>query len=166
MIRLTIINTIITIIFIKKITIIVEIFRVVCHFVWNFCQVNQFLKSSEVTCIREMFITLQILNNVLNPYLRHFGNVMERYLWTKNPQSHYWFWWRHMSIKNFYFMLIWNLLSCTNCTPLGLITWRHYPEISCDEHKCTWKPENMVERHLWTKNPQLFFTRIIFTELF
>ena len=66
----------------------------------------------------------------------------------------------------FYFMLIWNLLSSTNCSPLGLITWRHYPEISCDEHKCTWKPGNMVERHLWTKNPQLFFTRKIFAELF
>ena len=58
--------------------------------------------------------------------------------------------------KNFYFILIWNLLSSTNCMPLGLITWRHHPEISCDEHKCTWKPGNMVERHLWTKHPQLF----------
>ena len=102
----------------------------------------------------------------LNPYLRHFGNVRERHLWTKNPQSHFWFWWRHTSIKIFYFMLIWNLLSSTNCTPLGLITWRHYPEISCDEHKCTRKPGNMVERHLWTKNPLLFFTRKIFAELF
>ena len=27
----------------------------------------------------------------INPYLRHFGNVMERHLWTKNPQSHFWF---------------------------------------------------------------------------
>ena len=27
----------------------------------------------------------------LNPYLRLFGNVMERHLWTKNPQSHFWF---------------------------------------------------------------------------
>ena len=101
-----------------------------------------------------------------NPYLRHFGNVVERLLWTKNPQLHFRFWWRHPSMKIFYFMLIWNLLSSTNCTPLGLITWRHYPEISCDEHKCTWKPGNMVERHLWTKNPQLFFTRIIYAELF
>ena len=24
-----------------------------------------------------------------NPYLRHFGNVMKRHLWTKNPQSHF-----------------------------------------------------------------------------
>ena len=91
----------------------------------------------------------------LNPYLRHFGNVMERHLWTKNPQSHLWFWWRHTSIKIFYFMLIWNLLSSTNCTPLGLITWRHHPEISRDEHKRTQKPGNMVERHLWTKSPHM-----------
>ena len=84
---------------------------------------------------------------------------MERHLWTKNPQSHFWFWWRHTSIEIFSFMWIWNLLSSTNCRPLGLITWRHHPEISCDEHKCTWKPGNMVERHLWTKNPQLFFIR-------
>jgi len=69
----------------------------------------------------------------LNPYLRHFGNVMERHLWTKNPQSHFWFWWRHTSINFFYFMLIWNLLSSTNCTPLGLITWHHHVEISCDK---------------------------------
>ena len=118
----------------------------------------------------KIFVTKMISNVgqflTLNPYLRHFGNVMERHLWTKNPQSHFWFWWRHTWIKFFYFMLIWNLLSRTNCMPLGLITWRHYPEISCDEHKCTWKPGNMVERHLWTKNPQLFFTRKIFAELF
>ena len=112
--------------------------------------------------IKNRFPTCQ----ALNPYLRHVGNVMKRHLWTKNPKSYFWFWWRHTLIKCFYFMLIWNLLSSTNCTPLGLITWRHYPEISCDEHKCTWKPGNMVERHLWTKNPHLFFTRIIFAELF
>ena len=28
-------------------------------------------------------------NRTTNPYLRHFGNVMERHLWTKNPQSHF-----------------------------------------------------------------------------
>ena len=91
----------------------------------------------------------------LNPYLRDFGNVMERHLWTKNPQTIFWFWWRHTSIKFFYFMLIWNHMSSPNYTPLGLITWRHHPEISRDEHKCTRKPGNMVERHLWTKNPHM-----------
>ena len=99
------------------------------------------------------------MKSLLNPYLRHFGNVMERHLWTKNPQSHFWFWWRHTWIKFFDFMLIWNLLIGTNCMPLSLITWRHYSEISYDEHKCTRKPGNMVERHSWTKNPQLFFSK-------
>ena len=121
--------------------------------------------KNKKNCVKRNILTIANLVNTNNPYLRHFGNVMERHFWTKNPQSHFWFWWRHTSIQIFYFMLIWNLLSSTNCTPLGLITWRHYPEISCDEHKCTRKPGNMVERHLWTKNPPLFFTRKNFAEL-
>ena len=31
----------------------------------------------------------------LNPYLGHFGNVVEHHLWTKNPQSFFSNWWRH-----------------------------------------------------------------------
>ena len=80
---------------------------------------------------------------------------MERHLWTKNPQTHFWFWWRHTSIKFFYCMFIWNHMSSPNYTPLGLITWRHHSEISRDEYKCTRNPGNMVECHLWTKKPHV-----------
>ena len=27
--------------------------------------------------------------HIFNPYLKHFGDVVERHLWTKNPQSHF-----------------------------------------------------------------------------
>ena len=27
----------------------------------------------------------------INPYLEHFGDVVERHLWTKNPQSYFYF---------------------------------------------------------------------------
>ena len=28
---------------------------------------------------------------VVNPYLEHFGDFVERHLWTKNPQSYFYF---------------------------------------------------------------------------
>ena len=31
------------------------------------------------------------LGSILNPYLEHFGDVVERHLWTKNPQSYFYF---------------------------------------------------------------------------
>ena len=93
--------------------------------------------------------------NWVNPYLEHFGDVVERHLLTKNPQSYFYFWWRHTSTKIFNFMIIWDHGSSTIYTSLGLITWRHHLEISRDQQKFIKKPGYMVERHLWTKNPHL-----------
>ena len=115
---------------------------------------KQFRNVSSVLELKPYRVSTKL---VLNPYLRDFGNVMERHLWTKNPQTHFWFWWRHTSINFFYCMFILNHMSSPNYTPLGLITWRHHSEISRDEYKCTRNPGNMVERHLWTKNPHNFF---------
>ena len=91
-----------------------------------------------------------------NPYLEHFGDVVERHLWIKNPQSYFYFWWRHTSTKIFNFMIIWDHGSSTIYTSLGLITWRHHLEISRDQQKFIKNPGYMVERHLWTKNPHAF----------
>ena len=124
-----------------------------------------------------VILTSQIINLHDNRHVRKnsisftflksaHDRVARTYIWPNFIEFHRTYVWRHTSIKSFYFLLIWNLLSSTNCTSLGLITWRHHPEISCDEQKCTWKPGNMVERHSWTKNPPLFSTRKIFAELF
>ena len=50
--------------------------------------------SQEVSPSLKWFLNLSIW--AFNPYLRHFGNAMESHLWTKNPQPHFWFWWRHL----------------------------------------------------------------------
>ena len=97
-----------------------------------------------------------VLGSAFNPYLKHFGDVVERHLWKKNPQSHFYFWWRHTSMKIFNFMIIWDDGSSTIYTPLGLITWRHHLEISHDKQKFTRNPGYMVERHLWKKNPHAY----------
>ena len=55
-------------------------------------------------------------------------------------------------------MIIWDHGSSTIYTSLGLITWRHHLEISRDQQKFIKKPGYMVERRLWTKNPQQIAT--------
>ena len=54
------------------------------------CYICSDLENGECVPI-DSFPTRDTTRNAINPYLRDFGNVMERHLWTKNPQTHFWF---------------------------------------------------------------------------
>ena len=61
--------------------------------------VSKFFSSNfRVICIIWVLVRIEVFNLIqiaFNPYLKHFGVVVERQLWTKNPQSHFYFWIRN-----------------------------------------------------------------------